>query len=103
MLKAAGIANPNNTDKGSGDAVNVDYTGDGNLSSTNMEKSPYYFARSGRIDGTTLYGFTSGGYYWSGSVVSSSNAFALDYYSSVLYPARQSSRSLGWSLRCVAR
>ena len=102
MLKVAGIANPNNTDNGSGDAVNVGYIG-GSLSGTDMEKSPYYFARSGYVDGTTLYGFTSRGAYWSGSVVSSSDAFNLYYYLSELYPANQSGRNGGWSLRCVAR
>ena len=102
MLKVAGIANSNNTDNGSGSPVNVGYIG-GSLSGTDMEKSPYYFARSGLVDGTTLNYFTSDGYYWSGSVVSSSNAFYLDYYSSGLYPAYQNYRSGGWSLRCVAR
>ena len=103
MLKAAGIANPNNTDNGSDSAVDVGYIGGGDLSSTNMEKSPYYFARSGNIYDTTLYYFTLDGYYWSGSVVSSSYAFYLHYYSSVLYPADQYRRYSGWSLRCVAR
>ena len=103
MLKLAGIANPNNTDNGSGSAVNVGYIGGSDLSSTDMEKSPYYFARSGGVYNTSLYAFTSSGSYWSGSVVSSSNAFNLYYYSSELYPADQSNRDRGWSLRCVAR
>ena len=102
MLKVAGIANLNNTDNGSGSAVNVGYIG-GNLSSTDMENSPYYFARSGNVNDTTLDGLTSNGYYWSGSVVSSSNAFYLNYYSSGLYPAYQYRRNYGRSLRCVAR
>ena len=103
MLKAAGIANPDRTDNGSGDAVNVGYTGDGNLSSTDMEKSLYYFARSGAVSGTTLDTFTSYGRYWSGSVVSSNLAFNLYYGSSDLYPANQSYRGYGWNLRCLAR
>ena len=102
MLKVAGIANPNNTDNGSGSAVNVGYIG-GSLSGTDMEKSPYYFARSGDVDGATLNYFTSGGSYWSGFVVSSSYAFNLLYYSSALYPADQNNRNNGGSLRCVAR
>ena len=102
MFKIAGIANPNNTDNGSGSAVNVGYIG-GSLSGTDMEKSPYYFARSGHVSGTTLGNFTSRGGYWSGSVVSSSNAFYLNYYSSGLYPAYQYRRNYGRSLRCVAR
>ena len=102
MLKVAGIANPNNTDNGSGSEVNVGYIG-GSLSGTDMEKSPYYFARSGNVGDTTLSNFTSYGLYWSGSVVSSSIAFSLYYYSSGLYPARQDDRVVGRSLRCVAR
>ena len=103
MLKLAGIANPNNTDNGSGSAVDVGYIGGSDLSSTDMEKSPYYFVRPGLVNGTTLYDFTSGGRYWSGSVVSSSNAFILSYYSSGLYAADQRNRDGGRSLRCVAR
>ena len=103
MLKLAGIANPNNTDNGSGSAVNVGYIGGSDLSNTDMEKSPYYFARSGYVYGTTLDFFTSDGYYWSGSVVAGSDAFGLDYLSSGLYPAYQNYRYSGWSLRCVAR
>ena len=103
MLKLAGIANPYNTDNGSGSAVNVGYIGGNDLPNTDMEKSPYYFARSGLVRGTTLYNFTSRGLYWSGSVVSSTRAVYLRYSSSGLYPASQDGRSLGWSLRCVAR
>ena len=103
MLKVAGIANPNNTDNGSGSSgVNVGYTG-GSLSGTDMEKTPHYFIRSGYVYGATLDFFTSSGYYWSGSVVSSSNAINLNYNSSELYPANQNNRNNGRSLRCVAR
>ena len=103
MLKLAGIANSNNTDNGSGSTVNVGYIGGSDLSNTDMEKSPYYFARSGAVLGATLDYFTSVGNYWSGSVVSSSNAFYLSYNSSELYPAYQGNRYYGRSLRCVAR
>ncbi len=62
-----------------------------------------YFARSGNVNGTTLYNFTGNGNYWSSSVVSSSNAFNLNYNSSELYPANQNNRNNGRSLRCVAQ
>jgi uncharacterized protein (TIGR02145 family) len=99
LLSAANIAN--GTDNGSGSsAVNVGYKSGG---FNKIESSPYYFARPGFVNGTTLYSFASLGHYWSGSAVSGSNAFNLYYSSSGLYPANQSNRNGGRSLRCVAR
>ncbi len=97
MLSAAGIAD--GTDVGES-STDVGYQSGG---FSKMESSPYYFARSGYVVGTTLYYFTGSGFYWSSSVVSSSYAFSLGYNSSELYPADQDDRSNGWSLRCVAR
>ncbi|MBR3254108.1 hypothetical protein IKF86_02580 [Candidatus Saccharibacteria bacterium] len=65
--------------------------------------SPYYLVRAGNVYSTTLYYFSSYGYYWSSTAVSSSYAYYLDFYSGALYPANQRSRNYGRSLRCVAR
>ena len=68
-----------------------------------MEGSPYYFGRFGAVGGTTFYALAGGGYYWSGSAVSSSDAFHLNYNSGELYPANQLDRGYGRSIRCLAR
>ncbi|MBR3052073.1 hypothetical protein IKG60_00435, partial [Candidatus Saccharibacteria bacterium] len=100
LLQAAHIANSSTSDPGTGDSINIGFT-DGGLNK--IGSSPYFFARSGRVAGTTLYSFTGDGYYWSGSAVSSGDAFSLGYYSGALYPANQRNRHDGRSLRCLAR
>ena len=91
---AAGI------DPGTGSAVNVGYKPGG---LEKMEGLPYAFGRFGYVAGTTFYYLAAGGYYWSGSTVSSERSFHLSYDGSVLYPAGQVVRAYGWSVRCVAR
>ena len=98
MRSLAGIAN--GTDSGSGSAVNVGFK-EGGLAK--MEGLPYAFGRFGYLGGSRLYSLASYGYYWSGSTVSSSGAFYLDYSDSALYPSYQVNRDRGWSVRCVAR
>ena len=88
------------TDDGSGSPQNVGYT-EGGLAK--MEGLPYAFGRFGNVNATRFYDLAGFGYYWSGSTVSSASSFALAYLGSGLYPARQSYRSSGWSVRCVAR
>ncbi|MBR3052221.1 hypothetical protein IKG60_01190 [Candidatus Saccharibacteria bacterium] len=100
LLQAAHIANSGTSDPGTGDPINIGFT-DGGLNK--IESSPYFFARMGDISGATLRSFTGGGYYWSGSAVSSSSAFSLYYGLDTLYPAGQYNRYHGWSLRCLAR
>ena len=68
-----------------------------------MEGLPYAFGRFGSVYGTKFYGLAGGGYYWSGSTVSSVSSFDLNYNGSVLYPANQNARYNGGSVRCVAR
>ena len=80
-------------------STNVKYSTNG---STLLNTNPYYFVRSGNVSGSTLYYFTADGYYWSSTAVSGSYAYNLYYNSGVLYPANQSSRYNGRSLRCVA-
>ena len=88
------------TDNGSGSAQNVGYT-EGGLAK--MEGLPYAFGRFGVVDGTKFYALPWNGYYWSGSTVSSAGSFNLGYNGSELYPANQTYRHHGWSVRCVAR
>jgi len=88
------------TDDGSGSAQNVGYT-EGGLAK--MEGLPYAFGRFGYVYDTRFYNLAGYGRYWSGSTVSSAYSFALDYSGSELYPANQSNRDYGRSVRCVAR
>ena len=80
--------------------TNAVYTGNG---WSLINSGPLYFVRSGRVYDTTLYYFTSLGYYWSSTAVSSSLAYGLVYDSGGAYPANRNARNYGWSLRCVAR
>ena len=88
------------TDNGSDSAQNVGYT-EGGLAK--MEGLPYAFGRFGYVDATRFGHLAGDGNYWSGSTVSSAYSFGLYYSDSALYPAYQSLRNGGWSVRCVAR
>ena len=68
-----------------------------------MEGLPYAFGRFGFVLGTTFYNLSANGRYWSGSTVSSERSFNLSYSDSALYPADQSNRYDGRSVRCVVR
>ena len=69
-----------------------------------LRSNPYYFVRSGYIGGGgTLYDSGILGGYWSSMVSSSTFAYYLRFDSSGIYPARNSSRYEGRSVRCVAR
>lgn len=99
LLNVYNIANGN--DYGTGDSsINVGFKTDG---LNKIESAPLYFARSGYVNGSALYNFSSYGLYWSSTVLSSGGAYYLYYDSGVLYPAYRSSRVSGWSVRCMAR
>ena len=68
---------------------------------TLINTNPYYFVLSGFVDGSTLYYFTGYARYWSSTVASSSQAYALHFRSGGVWPAYRFSRYFGWSLRCV--
>ena len=74
-----------------------------NAFTTIMTTHPLYFMRSGRLISTTLYDFGARGYYWSSTVNSSTNAYALSFVSGELSPADRGSRYVGRSLRCLSR
>ena len=68
-----------------------------------LRSNPYYFVRSGLINGGILSnpGFEAG--YWSSTVNSSTIAYRLDFTATSVNPANYGNRSLGWPVRCVAR
>ena len=68
-----------------------------------LRSTPYYFVRSGGINGGTLYDPGVNSLYWSSTVSSSTSAYFLFFNSTVIYPARSSDRYNGRSVRCVAR
>ncbi|MBR3253932.1 hypothetical protein IKF86_01660 [Candidatus Saccharibacteria bacterium] len=80
-------------------SANTTYTPNGY---TLINTNPYYFVRSGRVDGSTFYDFTWGADYWSSTAVDSTLAYYLSFSSGGVWPAYRLYRSSGWSLRCVA-
>ncbi len=68
-----------------------------------LRSNPYYFVRSGGINGGTLYYPGVDGNYWSSTVSSSTGAYVLSFNGTDIYPARNNSRYGGRSVRCVAR
>ena len=95
MLYKAGI-----TLKSSAGDDSAGYTANG---FNKLRSNPYYFVRSGFIDGGTLYSPGVLGFYWSSTVSSSTNAYYLNFDGTDIYPARNYYRYSGWSVRCVAR
>ena len=71
--------------------------------STLINTNPYYFVRSGNVNGSTLYNFTGNANYWSSTAVSASQAYNLNFNSGGVWPANRNNRNNGRSLRCVAR
>ena len=100
MVGCSGAQITAGTDDGSGSAQNVGYTEGG---FAKMEGLPYAFGRFGYVNVTRFSNLASDGAYWSGSTVSSAASFRLLYNGSALYPANQTARNFGWSVRCVAR
>ena len=68
-----------------------------------LRSNPYSFVRSGGITGVILYDPGIGGVYWSSTVSSSTNAYNLLFNGTGIYPARNSYRYNGRSVRCVVR
>ena len=72
-----------------------------------LRSNPYYFVRSGDINGDinggTLNNPGVNSDYWSSTVSSSTNAYYLRFNGTDIYPARNYSRYNGRSVRCVAR
>ena len=60
-----------------------------------------FFPASGHYDGSTLSGRGSYGIYWSGSYVSESGAYSMNFNSDGVNPADNSRRRYGFSVRAV--
>ena len=77
---------------------------DGIAGFNKLRSDPYFFVRSGNIDGGTLSDFGVYGYYWSSTVNNSASAYRLGFNSSGLWPANfYGYRYNGRSIRCLAR
>ena len=64
---------------------------------------PLWFVRSGYVNGGNIDNSGSYGNYWSSTVASETNARYLYFYGSDISPAYSYGRSLGFSVRCLAR
>ena len=82
---------------------NNDSAGYKNGGLNKLRSNPYYFIRSGSIDGTTLFNPSLYGGYWSSTVSSGTGSYSLLFNNTVIYLARDYYRNLGRSVRCVAR
>ena len=69
----------------------------------NIRTSPLFFVRGGYVYGSSLVNSGSFGFYWSSSVVSTSDACSAYFRSSLITSANYSTRSDGLSIRCVVR
>ena len=64
---------------------------------------PNNFVYSGIVDGASVSSRSSSGYYWSSSAYSSSGAYGLNFYSSIVSPGTGSdSKYRGRSIRCLS-
>ena len=72
-------------------------------SSSALSSSPVNLTLSGYEYSGSRYDQGSNGYYWSSTVVSSSNAYSLALNTSYVRPTNYSGKGLGFSVRCVAR
>ena len=68
-----------------------------------LRTAPLWFVRSGFLVDGSLNSPAVRGYYWSNTVISSSSAYRLTFYSSGIYPASNDLRYYGWLIRCIAR
>ena len=76
----------------------------GDLDSTTITQAPYYFNPSGCVISGSLRYAGNVGYYWSSTAYSStSRAYYLAFGSGPVSPSNLSYRSLGFSVRCLAR
>ena len=76
----------------------------GSLNGTTITQAPYYFNPSGCVSSGSLRYAGNVGYYWSSTAYSStSRAYYLAFGSGPVSPSNLSYRSLGFSVRCLAR
>jgi hypothetical protein len=68
---------------------------------SNINGNSVFFPASGYYNGTTLNGRGSGGYYWSSTYYSETNARSLFFDSSEVFPTNYYNRRLGFTVRAV--
>ena len=83
--------------------LNFYYNGAKTNTGAGLMAAPLYFVRSGYVSNTSINDFGSGGYYWSSTVNSTTNAYDLYFNSGYVTPAGSGNRNLGFSVRCIAR
>ena len=72
-------------------------------SSSALRSNPVNFILPGYVNNSSRSNQGSSGNYWSSTVYSDSYVYNLDLNTSVVYPARDFSKSNGFSVRCIAR
>ena len=72
-------------------------------SSSALRSNPVNLILSGRAYSSSRDGQGFSGYYWSSKVGSSTNVYYLRLNASSVYPAQNSNKYLGFSVRCIAR
>ena len=65
--------------------------------------NPLYFVQSGAISSGNFYGLGEYGFYSTSTAVDNSSAYRMYFSNTEIWLSNNSSRSLGWSMRCVAR
>ncbi len=75
----------------------------GSATPAQITASPYYFVYGGDVNNSSLSNAGSGGYYWSSTADSATNAYLLYFNSSNVLPSASNGRYFGFSVRCVAR
>ena len=81
--------------------LNILYNSNLTNDATGLMNAPLYLARSGYVNGGTLYGPGSVGSYWSSTVGSSEFARRLLFYAAGVNPENDYYRYYGFSVRCV--
>ncbi len=76
---------------------------DSSAGSTTIRQAPYYFVYGGYVINSSLFAAGSAGYYLSSTASSATDAYALYFLSSDVYPSSGNARYYGYSVRCVAR
>ena len=80
------------------------HIGDGTATdATKIKSYPFSYVYSGTYRWNTgrLYYQSNVGYYWSSTVASSTNAYNLNTWSSVVRPAESNNKASGFAVRCV--
>ncbi|MEE1347355.1 MAG: hypothetical protein U0K36_05680 [Bacteroidales bacterium] len=73
----------------------------GRLFTSNVNGNKLFFPAAGRYNDTSLVNRGSGGYLWSSTFYSDTNARSMNFNSSTINPQNSGSRYYGFSVRAV--